>query len=390
MPETSPSGGSPPIRVDILCTGLDHIRRGYESFARECFDAFRDDKQVDFRLYKGSGGGGEKESSLPCLSRNTPLARILGVATGRSSYHVEQLSFLLSYLAGPARKDPADVIFTSDANLANFLSRWRRRAGARYGILFSNGGPVLPPFPEYDHVQQVALPFYQEAIAAGEPALKHSLVPYGIHVQEKLRRGHFQEASACRTKLGLPKEKQIVLSVGNISAYHKRMDYVVREVALIPSETRPFLLLVGQQDLSTAEISALANELLGSSGFRMASVPYCEMEDFYGAADAFVLASLKEGFGRVLLEASSHGLPCLVDDNPVMRYVLGAEGRYADLRKGGALAGLVSSVLKRGTDDAAKEQRVAAVQMRFGWSGLKSEYVSMFAKTIKAAPSHSK
>ena len=26
-------------RVTLVCSGLDHARRGYESFARECFDA---------------------------------------------------------------------------------------------------------------------------------------------------------------------------------------------------------------------------------------------------------------------------------------------------------------------------------------------------------------
>jgi hypothetical protein len=135
------------MRVDILCTGLDRVRRGYESFARECFDAFRDSTDVDIRLYKGSGEGGVKERSLICFSRNSAFSRVFGVATGRSAYHVEQLSFLLSYLYGPGRSDPADVIFTSDANLANFLFRYRRRFGARYRILYSNGGPVLPPFP---------------------------------------------------------------------------------------------------------------------------------------------------------------------------------------------------------------------------------------------------
>jgi glycosyltransferase involved in cell wall biosynthesis len=249
---------------------------------------------------------------------------------------------------------------------------------------------VLPPFPEYDHVQQVALPYYQEAIAAGERESKHSLVPYGIHVPAKLLGGQFPEKSVCRAKLGLPSEKRVLLSVGNISAYHKRMDYVVREVALIHRESRPFLLLVGQQDQSTFEIAALANDLLGPGGFRLASVPYREMGDFYGASDAFILASLKEGFGRVLLEASSYGLPSLVDDNAVMRYVLGEEGFYADLRETGALAGMISSVLMRGSEDADKERRVAAVQTRFGWSSLKSEYLSMFEKTIKAAPNHSK
>jgi len=376
------------MRVDFLCTGLDRIRRGYESFARECFDAFRDDNQVDIRLYKGSGVRAEKERALFCFSRNSVFSKAFAAVTGRSAYHVEQLTFLLSYLFGPGRSDPADIIFTSDANLANFLSRWRRRTGAGYSILYSNGGPILPPFPEYDHVQQVASPYFEMAMAAGESASKHSLVPYGIHVPEHLAAGRFPNAEECRAKLGLPRDRKILLSVGYISAQHKRMDYVVREVAELAPANRPFLLLVGQQDHSTAEIRALADSLLGQGNYRMASAPYSAMSDFYGSADAFVLASLKEGFGRVLLEASTYGLACMVDDNAVMRYVLGDCGFYADLRLKGSLANLVLSVMSKPPATNEKRERVSAVETRFGWSNLKPDYLSMFRKTLQSGRSH--
>lgn len=369
-----------PLRVDLLCTGLDRIRRGYESFARECFDALRQKSIVEMRLYKGSGGRDHNERALLCLSRKSIAAKLLARLTGRSAYHVEQLTFLVSYLRGPLRVDPPQIVFTSDANLANFLSRWRRRTGAKYRILYSNGGPIRPPFPEYDHIQQVALPYYLQSIQAGEPEPKHSLVPYGILVSDDLNAGHFPDASSCRAKLKLPSNRKILMSVGYVSAGHKRMDYVVKEVAQVPTESRPFLLLVGQQDESTAEIAALADALLGSGNYRITSAPYVEMKDYYGAADTFVLASLKEGFGRVLLEASSFGLPCLVDDNPVMRYVLGAEGFYADLSKDGNLTALYSSVVSNSLSLLLRRRRVEMVQKRFGWGSLTSEYIEMFKK----------
>jgi 1,2-diacylglycerol 3-alpha-glucosyltransferase len=148
------------------------------------------------------------------------------------------------------------------------------------------------------------------------------------------------------------------------------------------------VVLAGQQDSSTAEIRALAESLLGEGHYRIDSVPYSAMSEFYGSADVFVLASLKEGFGRVLLEASSYGLPCLVDENAVMRYVLGKSGFFADLRQQGVLAGLLSSVLSNRSTHAEKCERVADVRARFGWSNLKSDYLRMFEKTIRAAPSY--
>jgi hypothetical protein len=49
-------------------------------------------------------------------------------------------------------------------------------------LLYSNGAPLHPPFLEVDHVQQVAPFYYDEALNAGEPPERHSLVPYGISV----------------------------------------------------------------------------------------------------------------------------------------------------------------------------------------------------------------
>ena len=127
---------------------------------------------------------------------------------------------------------------------------------------------------------------------------------------------------ALRERLALPADRPVVLSVGWISRAHKRMDYVVEEVARLPAP-RPFLMLLGAMDRSSDEIIRLAHERLGPDGFAARSVPYHEVAHYYAAADCFVLASLSEGFGRVFLEALAHGLPVIAHEHPVMRYVLG-------------------------------------------------------------------
>lgn len=368
------------MRVDLLCTGLDHIRRGYESFARECFDALKTDDWLDIRLYKGSGEARPGERSLMTARRDSHLAGLLARITQRSEYHVEQMGFLLSYLAGPLRRDPPQVILTSDANLANFLSRWRKRFGGKYRILFSNGGPVSPPFPEYDHVQQVALPYYEQALQAGETKERLSLVPYGITTNEDCAAGNFPDKATLRRKLGLLNNRKIVLSVGYVSAQHKRMDHVVREVGTLPPAERPFLLLLGQQDESTESIRLLARDILGEQGFRIASVPYEQITDYYLASDVFVLASLKEGFGRVLLEASSYGLPCILDDNPVMRYVLGELGCYVGMAATGDLAQAIVDHLDCDEDAFARQKRAEEIKRRFSWDSLRDDYVAMFRR----------
>lgn len=367
------------LRLDILCTGLDHIRRGYESFARECFDALKDDERLDTRLFKGSGDTANRERALNCLARDSFFSTTIAKLTGRSGYHIEQATFLLSYLLGPLRNDPPDVIFTSDANLANYLSRKRKKLGGDFRILYSNGGPISPPFPEYDHIQQVAAPYLEEAFVVGEPPSKHSLVPYGIHISEHLLAAKFENFIAARRKLGLPENRKIVISVGYVSATHKRMDHIVREVANISRPLRPFLLLLGQQDASTEEIRLLCAELLGDEGWRIDSCPYEQVSQFYAAADVFVLASLKEGFGRVFLEASAHGLPCIADYNPVMRYVLGDAGHFVDMRSSGELSQCIELLLSLVDLNSVenKRLRVDQVARRFSWDSLRESYIKM-------------
>jgi glycosyltransferase involved in cell wall biosynthesis len=365
------------LRVDLLCSGLGRVQRGFETFARECFDAFRGDKDVDMRLFKGGGDNGSRERRLFSLERSGLLAQSIARMTRRSGYHVEQLTFFLSYLRWLRSAEP-QVIYLSDANLGNFLKRYRRRSGQKFRILYSNGGPIRPPFDEYDHVQQVAPTYFEEALVYGEPASKHSLVPYGIDPAGFDLPSAEQQRDA-RERLGLPVSRTILLSVGWISAQHKRMDYVIREVAQLPAEKRPFLMLLGHQDSASGEIQALAEERL-SGGYQIRTCAQSDTYAYYRAADCFVLASLKEGFGRVYMEAMLHGLPCIVHDYPVSRYVLGSHAIYSDMNVSGGLAETLEA-LTLGQKDFLPMERRDHIVRSFGWAALQSAYLEMYRVT---------
>jgi glycosyltransferase involved in cell wall biosynthesis len=74
----------------------------------------------------------------------------------------------------------------------------------------------------------------------------------------------------------------------------------------------------------------LGNELLGADNFQTRSVALKEVKNYYKIADAFILASLGEGFGRVFLEAMCYGLPCLAHDYEVTRFVLETRGIFSE------------------------------------------------------------
>lgn len=362
--------------ICFVCPGLGHIYRGYETFTRECFDAIKSEQSFRIRLFKGAGPGSDSETTIPVLKRTDGLAKILGWGIRRSSYDAEQLSFtlgLLPYLVGLK----PDVIFFSDLQVGGLLWRWREKFRRKFKLLFSNGAPAKGPFPRWDHVHQVSPEHYEEALRSGVPAEKQSLIPYGYYVPREQQVLGLEDKQALRRSLGLPVDRAIVLSVGLLGTAHKRMDYVIQEVFNLP-EPRPYLVMLGQSaGVETERVRVLAEKMLGSGQYLMASLPPNEVQPYYSAADLFVLASFSEGLPRVLLEALATGLPCIAHNYTTTRYVIGELGYLRNLRVAGALSEAIVMGLGSSKDGAARAARHRDAYERFSWDRLAPQYVSM-------------
>lgn len=375
------------IKIFLICSGLGRVKRGFESFTQECFDTLFKDSSVDITLFKGGGKSSKKTRTLWNLPRDSWIAIQFGKVMGRSAYFIEQASFTFSLLPYIYREQP-DVIYFSDGDVGSLLCHWRRLTKQRYKLLLSNGGPFFLPFlPDCDHVQQLTPSHFQTALDAGWSAAKQSLVPYGINISTELRTLSIPEREALKFSLGLFEKQPIILSVGAINKSHKRMDYLIRETATLP-EPRPYLLLLGQQDAESTEIIKLGNELLGADNFNVRTVTSCEIEDYYRVTDIFVLTSLREGFGRVFVEAMSYGLPCLAHDYEITRFVLGNEGYLGNFELVGSLAGLISQVLAEGDDESKRRLRHRSVYNRFSWEKLRPSYIEMIQRCV-ASPEQS-
>jgi hypothetical protein len=83
------------------------------------------------------------------LPRRSRLANLIGdwASLGNPlvwrGYYVEQLSFFVSLVPHLILGRP-DVVYFSDKDLADLLSRWRHWTGQRFTLLFCNGARIHP------------------------------------------------------------------------------------------------------------------------------------------------------------------------------------------------------------------------------------------------------
>ena len=334
-----------------------------------------EDTRLAIMVFAGAPTSGTSVSVIRNLPRDSRRAAWLGWLSGRDAYFIEQLTFFLSFLPHLVRGRP-DVVYFADLNLGNLCWHWRRVSGQRYTLLFYNGGLTTKPFTRTDFVQQLTPAGMREAAERGEDPARQIVLPHGVQIPAELPA---RILGADRVALGLPADRQVVLSVGLLDTAIKRMDALIREIAALPAP-RPFLVLLGAENEETDVVRCLAAELLGDANVLIRTVRPDDVSRYYRAADVFALASLREGFGLAYVEALAHGLPVVAHDTEVTRYLVGAYATLVDVTSPGAMSRAIEAALARPLPDDEREARHASARRRFGWDALRGQYTEMLLR----------
>lgn len=120
-----------------------------------------------------------------------------------------------------------------------------------------------------------------------------------------------------REKYGIPKDKKIVLYVGNVGS-NKNQKQLIDAFRLLPQEIaeNTYALFLGLQLSPSYTIEKLAEghpyktHLIACGAIDKELVP-----NYYEQGDAVALLSISEGFGLSLIEGMHFGLPCLCFDD---------------------------------------------------------------------------
>jgi glycosyltransferase involved in cell wall biosynthesis len=273
------------------------------------------------------------------------------------------------------KKNPS-VIYYSDFATGSLLWHIRRFLKFKSRLLLANGAPIGPPFKTEDHVQQLLPVYYSIGIKSDGIASKYTLLPYGFNINTTERESRINDKERIRKESGFFTGQKLVLAVGTINTYHKRMDYIINELARLDESF--FLIMLGQEEDETTDLIRLAKDKLPGR-YVTKNVSHKETEDYYVAADYFVLASLTEGFPRVTIEALSFGLPCIVHDYIINRQVLQQYGIYIDMRFEGNLS---AYLCKEAGHVFNKSDLIHAAHRLYSWEVLKDKYSLMIANQV--------
>lgn len=361
------------LRVALPCSGLGHVRRGYERFAEELGRSLQGlTSRVELRVYGASLPPDLRGRSLPCLRRSS-LERF-GCSTARA-YRIEQFTFALSLVPLLAAHS-VDVVHVSDPALCSALFHARNALRLRLKLVFCNSGPIsVQHWARFDHTQLVAPWQVEDALTAGIPPSDFTFLPMGVDCSAFRRR---MEASEARVALGLPLDGLMLVSVASLDSSHKRLDYVISEIGRSPKDW--FLVCVGQPTAETPYLARLARELAPGRVI-LRTVRSQEIPTYLAASDAFTLASRHEGFGLALLEAMAAELPVVARDVPSLRYLLEDDSQIRPLDVPGelchALHAFTSADVRR---RLAERNRNRALS--FDWSNLGAAYIQMYGRAV--------
>lgn len=231
---------------------------------------------------------------------------------------------------------------------------------------------ILAAIRQASHLITVSAALKQRLCELGAPERKTTVLRNGVdlaffHVSA--------ERDALRERLGFDR-RPVLLSVGNLVELkgHHLVIEAMREL------TGMQLVIIGDGQQS-AELKRMAQDPALAGRVRFAGrLPPAQLVEYYQAADMLVLASSREGWANVLLEAMACGTPAIATPVGGSPEVVGAPaaGQLTTERSASAIVAAVR-ILERRMPDRSDTRTYAE---GFSWDETSQGQIEIFTRVI--------
>jgi len=190
-----------------------------------------------------------------------------------------------------------------------------------YKILYS-AEECLLPFCASQASAVVAVSNYVKEVLKERHGIDSEVIYHGIEADR------FKPKNKTRSKreLGYKETDFIVLFVGKMHPYKDPLTLIKAISVAVKKNANLHLVMIGDGELYT-EVEKEIFKLNYSNHVRLfRRVDNQTLETLYDAADMFVLPSVNEAFGMVLLEAMASGLPIIASNSGACPEIIGNVG----------------------------------------------------------------
>ena len=218
----------------------------------------------------------------------------------------------------------------------------------------------------------------QRFMALGCPEEKIHVIPFGVHEMffGKGKGERFREENGLQGK--------VVLNIGRLY-YYKEPEPLIRAPACLEDKEAKVVFVGGGEETYVAGLKRLAAQLGVQEQVRFLPPTQDKekLRDAYAAADVFVLPSVYEPFGIVLLEAMAQGKPVLSTPYDGPKHILdGSCGAFFEPRDHERLASklgewLADDKLRKKLGNTGREKARA-----YAWDKLAKQVVEVYEEVL--------
>jgi teichuronic acid biosynthesis glycosyltransferase TuaC len=188
------------------------------------------------------------------------------------------------------------------------------------------------------------------------------------------------DSALCRRELGLPEDKKILLSVGNLEII-KGHNHLIEAIKRVTRERKDLLcFIIGDGSQKQALERQIQEENL-SDYVRMAgSKPHDRIPAWMNACDLFVLPSLNESFGIVQIEALACGKPVIATSTPGSKEIITSD-KHGLLCRPGDGEDLAEKIMS-GLEHEWDSRDILSYAEGYSWDKIAQEIISLYGTVL--------